>query len=224
MVVLPPKWLFFDMDGTLIDTLPPLFKAYSYVKRRLGQVPSRSEFAMLQGAAMREIAAVMVRDGDTSESIERELEKAHARFLPNSSMLFPGVEAFLAAAKSRGFSLWVVTSAMRETANRLLKNANIYDRFDGIITSDGLKAPKPDPEIYLKAMRLANAKIDKVTVFEDSPQGISAALAANLGVVAHTAEESILSRFRNAPNLIANFGDWENLSTWFFAKGGIGAD
>ncbi len=223
MATLPQKWLFFDMDGTMIDTLPPLYNAYSLVKEKLGQTPDRGEFAQLQGASMREIAIALARSGDSLSGIEQDLEEAHARFIPQHSRLFPGVESFLTKCKNRGFSLWVVTSARRETADRLLGQARVIDYFDGIITSDTLKACKPDPEIYLKTMQASGAIIDQITVFEDSPQGIAAALAANLNVVAHTAEESILMHFRHNPKLLAHFDDWPLLSDWFFKNRDIHA-
>ena len=218
------KWLFFDMDGTLIDTVPSLYSAYCDVCRSVGKSPTRQEFDPLIGASVQEIALSLAPSPEMALSIESKLAIARKKYLPERARLFPGVQEFLTYSQERGLHLWLVTSANREIAENLLGHTGIRDHFEGVVTADGLKANKPNPEIYLKALRLASANAEQLMVFEDSLQGISAALAANLSVVSCNTAGQIVDRFKNQKRLIAHFDDWHLLKDWFFHQRKIDAN
>lgn len=206
------------MDGTLVDTVPSLFSAYCDVCHSLNKSPSRRDFDPLIGASLQEIALSLASSPELAPSIESKLAIARSKYLPERARLFPGVKEFLTLCQARDFRLWLVTSANREIAENLLRHTDIRNHFDGLVTADGLKANKPNPEIYLKAIRLASANAGQLVVFEDSLQGISAALAANLSVVSCNTAVQIIDRFKGQSRLIAHFDDWHLLKDWFFRR------
>ncbi|MGN0588895.1 MAG: HAD family hydrolase, partial [Ruminiclostridium sp.] len=54
------------------------------------------------------------------------------------------------------------------------------DRFDGIVGGDEIENGKPSPEIFLKAAGLLGCKPSECVIFEDSENGVKAALAAGI--------------------------------------------
>ena len=80
--------------------------------------------------------------------------------------------------------LAVATSSRRDYASRLLKEAKVYDYFDGFVFGDIVSHSKPDPEIYEKACEAIGVLPQQSVAFEDAPAGIRSAAAAGLRVVA----------------------------------------
>lgn len=204
------------MDGTLIDTVPSLYSAYCDVSRLLGKSPSRGDFDLLVGASVRDIALSLASQSDLASEIELQLTAARSAYLPEKAQLFDGAREFLCRAKDRGKKIWLVTSANRQVAEDLLGHTEIRHYFDGLVSSDGIKVNKPNPEIYLKALELAGANSSRVRVFEDSLQGLSAALSAGLAVIACNAAPQIVDRFQSHLQFIGHFDDWHLLNNWFF--------
>ena len=79
----------------------------------------------------------------------------------------PGAKELIMLGKEKGYRLAVATSSRRDYASRLLKEAKVYDYFDGFVFGDMVSHSKPDPEIYEKAC-----------------EAIRSAVAAGLRVVA----------------------------------------
>ena len=78
----------------------------------------------------------------------------------------------------------MATSSRRDYASRLLKEAKVYDYFDGFVFGDMVSHSKPDPEIYEKACEAIGVLPQQSVAFEDAPAGIRSAVAAGLRVVA----------------------------------------
>ncbi len=66
-----------------------------------------------------------------------------------------------------------------------LARLGLADRFDAIICGDDVPPgrTKPHPDLFLKALDALNVKADEAIVFEDSPNGVTAARAAGIFVV-----------------------------------------
>ncbi|GAB3278259.1 HAD family hydrolase [Kineosporia babensis] len=77
--------------------------------------------------------------------------------------------------------LAVVTGSERSNIQAALEHFGL--QFDVIVTRDQITRGKPDPEGYLLALRLLGVAAHEAVVYEDSDQGISAALAAGIDVV-----------------------------------------
>ena len=69
----------------------------------------------------------------------------------------------------------LVTTASRQNTYDILKQYNIFDIFDLILTQEDITKSKPDPEGFLKAMSKYNVKAQECLIFEDSNVGIEAA-------------------------------------------------
>lgn len=92
----------------------------------------------------------------------------------------PGVIELLKYGKEHGYKMAVATSSRRPYAENNLKNAEIYDYFDGMVCGDMVTHSKPDPEVYLKACAQIGADPQNSIALEDAPNGIRAAHAAGM--------------------------------------------
>lgn len=212
------KTIFFDMDGTIVNTLPWLFKAYCDVKKQLKQIPREKEFQQLNGASVQEIATALQSDTHSPSQIIEKLASARKSYLPSCATLFPGVLKFLSNCQRHGLDLWVVTSASAAAAKSILDHCNVTQMFKGYITSDGLILSKPQPEIYLKAIKIARADTKTTLVFEDSPHGITSAQAAGLNVVLFDSVSKVLLKKKDGRQILGSFAHWHAIDQWFFKE------
>lgn len=80
----------------------------------------------------------------------------------------------------------LVTSSSRRVQQAVLRYLNLDRFFDEIVTGDDVVSGKPNPEPYVKALGKVGARAEESLVFEDSKNGIRAALGAKCAVMALT--------------------------------------
>ncbi len=94
-----------------------------------------------------------------------------------------GVEELLGHIEKMGKPMAVATSSDHERARAKLQHSGILHFFDHIVGGDQVRRSKPDPEIYLKAASALMSEPSRCLAFEDSENGVKAALAAGMTVV-----------------------------------------
>ena len=92
----------------------------------------------------------------------------------------PGVLDLLNDLKSAGIKLAVATSSSPDIASVLLNRCEIASAFDSVVTTSDAGKSKPAPDVYLLAARRLGVLPEDCLVFEDSPNGLSAAKKANM--------------------------------------------
>lgn len=100
--------------------------------------------------------------------------------------LRPGVHRIMREINQLGLTLAVTTTSNQRAAKAVAEGMLADIRFDFIIAGDMVSKKKPDPEIYLMALEKADLQPDECIVIEDSHNGVSAAEAAGMHVVATT--------------------------------------
>ncbi len=98
--------------------------------------------------------------------------------------LLPGVIEYLVAARQLGLKTAVASSSTRKWVMDHLNRFGIGGHFDAIVCREDVKRTKPDPDLYLTALRRLGVQPDEAIAFEDSTNGIHAAKAAGLFCVA----------------------------------------
>jgi len=188
---LPPgtRALLFDLDGTLIDSMPAHQRAWVEWHGRHGiAMDEPAFFAATAGRSNHEILRDLLpgraeAELDVLVEEKEDLYRARAR---QQLALIAGAQAYVAAARRAGLRLAICTAST--PANMRLA----FDKFglDGwvdTITSpaDGLRG-KPHPDIFLEAARRLGVEPPHCVVFEDAPLGIEAAHRAGMPAVALT--------------------------------------
>jgi HAD superfamily hydrolase (TIGR01509 family) len=184
------KALLFDFDGLILDTETTEFLVWQKIYREYGQQMLPEIWGQVIGGY-----GISNFDGATylAELVGDELNarELHARYRSESDALIlqqpvlPGVVDYLDDARRLGLRLAVASSSPHNWVDSHLSRLELADRFDAIICGDDVPPgrTKPHPDLYLMALDALGVKAEEAIVFEDSPNGITAARAAGIFVV-----------------------------------------
>lgn len=203
--------LIFDMDGTMIDSMPWHQKSWVAFCERRGldiDVPDLMRrttgrtgiecMVELFGAISREQAQAYV---DEKEGIYREL------FAPVFAEI-AGFKAFLGQAQSLGLSVGVGTAGDRHNQAFAYQHLSLGQTLPTVGGDEGLPG-KPEPAIFLEVARRIGVAPEHCIVFEDAPLGIEAARRAGMRAVgicsSHHADEL------DGPHVLARVPDYQTL-------------
>lgn len=176
------KAIFFDLDGTLADSLDVMKMVYRRFLESLGKEPSDAEFARLNGPPLKEIAGILKRTHNLIDEEDQLLSKYQSILDRVYEEVEPAAGALelLQHAKELGLTTAVVTSNGRRRTENWLKRVGLSDNIDDVVTSEDVTKGKPDPEPYLVALKRASLQSTQALAVEDSPSGARAARAAGL--------------------------------------------
>ena len=181
--------LLFDLDGTLIDSMPHHHIAWQEWHRRR-DLPFDADgfFAATAGRANAEIMCELLpgRTADDYLAMADEKEALYREFAARSLDLIPGFEALRSAARERGMKLAICTASTPENMALAFGRFGLDAQVDTVVSpADGMRG-KPHPDIFLEAARRLGVAPQQCMVFEDAPLGIEAARRAGMQAVALT--------------------------------------
>lgn len=179
----------FDLDGTLLDCIRPMERAFVEITSSLG-------------VKLTEESRVNVAENLRSILIKRSSPFAGISFLfrlvryvglsphkqllliilaskrlkeiANNSPLFPGVPEILEALHSRGIRMGIVTTRSEKEANQILERFSIEKYFGTVVTRDDTERGKPHPDPVILAMKRLNLKSEETVMIGDMPTDIEA--------------------------------------------------
>ena len=142
----------FDLDGTLLDTIPDLYAAVSAMLHDMGrpQLPLEAISSYvgrgIPNLVKRALAGSLEVDeapppADALASFRQHYGRENGR----NARLYPGVTAGLEALKAKGFQLAVITNKAQAFTLPLLKSTGLAAYFDVVVSGDLLPRAKPDP-------------------------------------------------------------------------------
>lgn len=187
-----PRLVMFDLDGTLVDSVPDLATAVDRMLVELGREPAGVErVRQWVGNGARVLVRRALAGGlDHSAVGEAESDEALARFLDIYAdcheliTLYPGVHELLEALSTAAVELAVVTNKPERFVAPLLEQVGLGGYFRWIIGGDTLPQQKPDPAALLQVMRLAGVTAEQSLFVGDSRSDVLAARAAGVPCVA----------------------------------------
>ena len=172
------KGLIFDLDGTLINSMPYHALAWKQVAYEHGFDIDVNDIYAMGGSASRDIAAFYKNKGEPVGDIDEYVKRKIAIFQEN----IPKIEVFqkifneLKKAKSLGIRIAIVTGTRTANATRILKEKDLFDYIDALVTADDVTRHKPNPDTFLVAAKRLELEPQDCLVFEDGQLGIKAAL------------------------------------------------
>lgn len=178
------KTAIFDKDGTLIDTEPLHLRMWVEALTERGY-PATDEILKecigLNYPSMDTLLKGYFGESfDINDHYPYVNEKTRKYELKHGIPVKKGFFELSDFLISKGIRSVIATSSMHAEAEFCLKHTGIEGRFDGIIGGDEIENGKPSPEIFLKAAALMNCKPSECVIFEDSENGVKAALAAGI--------------------------------------------
>jgi phosphoglycolate phosphatase len=185
-----PRAVLFDLDGTLIDSLPDLTAAVNRMLESWDRPSLSAEAvkALVGGGAETLVAGIFLETGGPVEaSIPDLLARFMADYEPRSAEStrpWPGVIEVLARLKKLGIALAVCTNKPSRATAEVLDKLDLARFFDVVVGADDTPALKPDP-VHVRVIldRLGLSETQAVMV-GDSLNDIAAAKAAGVATVA----------------------------------------
>jgi HAD superfamily hydrolase (TIGR01509 family) len=184
-----PRAVLFDFNGTLSDDEPVLYAIYAELCGREGRpLDRRSYFDRLAGLSDEAIFEAWLGHGHPRlAALVAERIALYRERVADGSTVGEPVRAAVRYAAER-VPVGVVSGAARAEIEPVLAAAGLAEAVSFVVAADDVRAGKPDPEGYLRALeRLGGGvRAAAVVVVEDTEAGVAAAKAAGMRVVAVT--------------------------------------
>lgn len=156
----------FDLDGTLVDSLPLIFRTYRHVFDEMNIPWDEKGIEKMIGLPLKDIGKHFT--GKEESRFEDLYQTYYHRDLDLFTRLFPGTLDMLSNLEKRQIKLGIVTSKGKPGTKRTTAFTGI-DRFmDVIITAHDLLKHKPDPEPLLHAVEFLGAHVSRTIYIGDS--------------------------------------------------------
>lgn len=178
--------LLFDLDGTLADTMPAHFVAWTTVARRHGLTFPEPRFYALGGVPTVKIAGMLIAEaGLTLDPLAVALEKEQVYtdgLLAGGAATVRPIEPIVALARQHRAEgpLAVASGGVRRIVDRTLAALGIADWFAAVVAAEDTARHKPEPDVFLEAARRLGAAPATCTVYEDTDIGLEAARRAGM--------------------------------------------
>jgi HAD superfamily hydrolase (TIGR01509 family) len=176
----------FDLDGVLIDSEPTWNAAREQLVRERGGTWREQATREMMGMSspewsryMREELGVDMEPEQIATEVVRRMQALYREHLP----ILPGAREALAALASR-WRLAIASSANRELIELVLDLAGMREHFAVTVSAEEVARGKPAPDVYLEAAKRLGVEPGRCVAVEDSTNGLRAAAAAGVLVVA----------------------------------------
>jgi HAD superfamily hydrolase (TIGR01509 family) len=181
-----PEAVVFDLDGVLVDSETAWDEARrDLVRERGGTWRPEATRAMMGMSSvewsryLRDELGVAMAPEAISEWVVADLERRYRERLP----LFPGATEAVARVGER-WPLGLASSANRPIIDLVLAESGMAARFTATVSSEEVARGKPAPDVYLEAARRLAIDPARCVAVEDSSNGLRAAAAAGMKVIA----------------------------------------
>lgn len=179
------KGAIFDIDGTLLDSMPVWENAGARYLATLG-IKARSDLKeRLDALSLPEGALYMQTEYKLSVTIEEILEGVNQvvkDFYFKEVVLKPGVCDLIQKLKKNQVRLMIATATDAEMAKAALVRNGVWKDFDGMITCEEAGAGKTSPKVFELAREHLQTKKEETWVFEDSLYAVKTASKAGFPV------------------------------------------
>jgi beta-phosphoglucomutase len=197
-----PRGILFDFNGVLVDDEPQHCRAFiatlaehaivideaGYYRDHLGS-DDRTCFANAWREAGRTLTDTLLK------LLVKQKSERYERAIREHLTMVNGAAEFVTAAATAGFRLGIVSGALRREIDLVLDVTGLRRYFPLIIAAEDVRACKPDPEGYRRALEALALPARDVMVLEDSLPGLAAARAAGMRctMLATSHERTMLS-------------------------------
>ena len=182
------KGVIFDIDGTLLDSMPLWNNLGERYLQNLGFTEEETEGLSQRISAMPFAEGIYYIKKEYSlaiseERIREQLQEMIAKAYCDEVVLKEGVKEYLQFLKERGIPCILATAGDASLATVALKRLKVWEEFQGLLLCEEFNTSKREAKIYFLAMeRLSLSKPEDVLVFEDVLHAIKSAKQAGFQV------------------------------------------
>ena len=185
------KALIFDFDGLILDTESPEVDVWTQIYADHGfDFPFNDWVQTVGGYGISNFdpAAHLshLSQGQLDSASLRSLHRSGSDAVTLKNPILPGVVDYIQSAKRLGLKLAIASSSQHAWVDTHARRLGIFDYFDRVICSDDVPPgrTKPNPDLYLLALKQLQVQKNEAIIFEDSPNGVKAANRAGIFVIA----------------------------------------
>ena len=190
------KAILFDLDGVLVDACDWHYEALNaaLITKQKQPISRDLHLTVYNGLPTHIKLNMLGISEDEAKDINRLKQlytlstiRKHAKIMPEKIEMHKHIKAC-------GYKIACVTNSIRETAEEMLKETGQLEYMDLLITNEDVTNNKPAPDCYNIAIQRLNADPSQTIIVEDSPKGIEAAKASEVGtcfIVKNTTEVNL---------------------------------
>lgn len=204
--------IIFDMDGVIVDTEPVHHYAYYQHFKQLNIEVSHDLYTSFTGNSTKnvyqKIKDIFGIEGEIHDLVQTKRNLFNDAFDTKEDLfLLDGVEDLIQQLHLKGKQLILASSASKVTIERVFNRFNLYPYFSHIVSGEDFPQSKPNPAIFIEAVRLSNSSKEQCIIIEDSTNGIQAAKAAGVYCVGYKSENSKNQDYSLADQVIRHFSE-----------------
>lgn len=177
-----PRAVVFDLDGTLLDSLPLVLAAIQHAVEPFGgSRPTRDIFATL-GGPPEKFMANLVSDLSHVPAALARMERFHAE---NTQLIqpFTGAAALLDALRAQGVQTAVWTGRDRRSTEVLLAQHGLAGHFSAVVCGDDFPTHKPDPEGLREILRRLDVAPEEALFLGDADVDVLGGVACGVDTI-----------------------------------------
>ncbi len=191
MALSKPDMVLFDLDGTLVDSVPDLAYSIDHMLEELG-IPARGEQKIRDwvGNGLEKLVKRALTDDMDAEPDTNLFDQAYALFMKIyndnaclDTQFYDGVKTGLDYLSRNKYKVGCVTNKREKFTHIILKELGIFDSFGIVISGDTLSRKKPDPLPLLHAAEFFQVKPENSLMIGDSTSDVKAARAAGFQIL-----------------------------------------
>lgn len=176
--------LIFDCDGTLTDSMPGHYAGWRDALADQGMTLTQETFFAHCGTPSRILIPRLAAESGVEIDFARALDAKETIFLQSIGSLQALEPIVQIARDNRGkLPMAVASGGTRRLVELQLKQIEMIDWFDVIVTSEDTEKGKPDPDIFLEAAKRMGVAPEVCQVYEDGEPGIEAARRAGMACI-----------------------------------------
>jgi phosphoglycolate phosphatase len=214
--------LLFDLDGTLVDSLPDLTNALNEVLREHGYaplLPAQVKPMVGDGMPMLLARGFAARGAEAAEAqaAQPRFSEIYEATAANFTRPYPGVPETLAVLRERGYGTAVCTNKPQHAAGEVLRGMGLDGLFDGVAGGDRFAVKKPDAGHLFGLVDALDGDRRRAAMIGDSENDALSARAAAMPLIlmrygyaridpAQLGADRLLDRFDELPEALAALG------------------
>jgi len=204
------KAVIFDMDGVLVNSEPLHKKAYFKMFKDFKLNVSESLYESFTGKSTYSICEQLCLKFNLNIPADELVnsKRKHFKYIFENDKSFKMIDGAYELIKDyykNNLKLVLASSASMATINKVFEKFDLDKFFVGKISGVDLKESKPNPEIFLNAVKVSGHNKRDCIVIEDSTNGIIAANSAGIFCVGYKSKNSINQNYSLADLVISNF-------------------
>ncbi|UIR56199.1 HAD family phosphatase [Sphingobacterium sp. SRCM116780] len=208
------KAVFFDFDGTLVDSERFYFEAWKPILKENFAIDLNFEIWIQHFAGhtlvrnlqtMKELWGIEAREDFMWKSTRENYANQDMLSIP----LMPYAKDTIEFLVEKDIQIGLVTSNFRPSVDKMLAHYGLLQHFTWFVTREDVLDPKPKPECYLKALALSGLTHEQVVAIEDTATGSRAGKDAGLTCIAVTKHRTERDRLGFVDHLLFDLEEFK---------------